>query len=71
MKNSIDKLEAAIDTCAESGYAEYTEVANLLSAAGEALGVFKTYGEINIKNLLIGVSRLSAAGGDYLSDDLT
>lgn len=70
MDEFIKELEQAIEECSMHGENNHY-VMKLSNLASKAVGALKVYGDINIKNLMVGISRLSAAGGDYLSDDLT
>ena len=67
MNSTIMRLEEAIAEYRVNATAcpEGTELA---SAAGEAIGVLKTYGNFNVKSLMYDMARLAAAAGSVPDD---
>jgi hypothetical protein len=64
-----EKLEEAIIEASQENDIRNTQAGiDLLIAATEALNTIKLYGEINIKQLMYDLARVSAAAG-YVPDD--
>lgn len=63
--STIERLEAAL---VQFRSIETPEGVELVAAAGEALGVLKTYGNFNVVQIMYDMARLAGAGG-YTPDD--
>ena len=63
MKETIKKLEDAIDGAVGNAVGEMEEGAELIAAASEALGIMRTVQDVNLMQIMYDMARLAAGGG--------
>ena len=68
MKETIKRLEEAIVNAVDNCVGEQTEGADLIAAAGEAVGVLKTLQGFNLAHIMYDMARLAGSAG-YTPDD--
>ena len=65
MDEIILKLKQCCEECIGSGLCEHTEVADLVAAASEVVGVLKTLDGFNLKQMSYDMARLAACAGSW------